>query len=151
MKKGCQLQQNYDIIYSTDKKQKKERANMEMKFYRCAHCGQIIAIVKKTGVPVICCGEPMKEIIPSSTDASVEKHVPVVEVEGDTVKVTVGSTEHPMIPEHYIEWISLQTKAGNQRKALQPGDKPKVCFKICEGDEIEAVYAYCNLHSLWKA
>ena len=124
---------------------------MEMKFYRCAHCGQIIAIVKKTGVPVICCGEPMQEIIPSSTDASVEKHVPVVQTDGCTVKVTVGSVPHPMIPEHYIEWISLQTKAGNQRKALRPGDAPTVSFCICEGDEIEAVYAYCNLHSLWKA
>ena len=124
---------------------------MEMKFYQCARCGQIIAIVKKTGVPVICCGEPMKEIIPSSTDASLEKHVPVVAVEGDTVKVTVGSAAHPMLPEHYIEWISLQTKAGNQRKALSPGEAPEVCFKICEGDEVEAVYAYCNLHGLWKA
>ena len=123
---------------------------MEMKFYQCAHCGQIIAIVKKTGVPVICCGEPMKEIVPSSTDASVEKHVPVVTVEGDTVKVTVGSAAHPMLPEHYIEWVSLQTKAGNQRKALSPGEAPEVCFKICEGDEVEAVYAYCNLHGLWK-
>ena len=124
---------------------------MEMKFYQCAHCGQIVAIVKKTGVPVICCGEPMKEIIPSSTDASVEKHVPVVEVAGDTVKVTVGAAAHPMLAEHYIEWVSLQTKAGNQRKALQPGGAPQVCFKICEGDEVEAVYAYCNLHGLWKA
>ena len=123
---------------------------MEMKFYQCAHCGQIIAIVKKTGVPIICCGEPMKEIIPSSTDASIEKHVPVVTVEGDTVKVTVGSTEHPMIPEHYIEWTSLQTKQGNQRKVLTPEDKPEACFALCDGDEVEAVYAYCNLHSLWK-
>ena len=124
---------------------------MEMKFYRCAHCGQIIAIVKKTGVPVICCGEPMQEIIPSSTDASVEKHVPVVKVENGIVKVTVGETPHPMLEEHYIEWVSLQTKAGNQRKALRPGDAPQVCFRICENDEVEAVYAYCNLHSLWKA
>ena len=124
---------------------------MEMKFYRCAHCGQIIAIVKKTGVPVMCCGQPMQEIIPSSTDASVEKHVPVVTVDGCTVTVTVGSAEHPMLPEHYIEWISLQTAAGNQRKALHPGDAPKTTFCICQGDRIEAVYAYCNLHGLWKA
>ena len=65
--------------------------------------------------------------------------------------VTVGSVEHPMIPEHYIEWVSLQTKFGNQRKALSPNTKPSVCFSLCEGDEVEAVYAYCNLHSLWKA
>ena len=124
---------------------------MEMEFYRCAHCGQIIAIVKKTGVPVKCCGENMLKIIPGTTDASREKHVPVVKVEGNVVTVRVGSVDHPMIPEHYIEWISLQTKFGNQRKALKPGEAPEVCFAICEGDEVEAVYAYCNLHSLWKA
>ena len=124
---------------------------MEMEFYRCAHCGQIIAIVKKTGVPVKCCGENMQKIIPGTTDASREKHVPVVKVEGNVVTVRVGSIDHPMIPEHYIEWISLQTKFGNQRKALKPGEAPEVCFAICEGDEVEAVYAYCNLHSLWKA
>ena len=124
---------------------------MEMKFYRCPHCGQIIAIVKGTGVPVICCGEPMKEIVPGTTDSSLEKHVPVYEVRSGKVIVTVGSVAHPMIPEHYIEWVSLQTRFGNQRKALKPGDEPKVCFSICEGDEVEAVYAYCNLHSLWKA
>ncbi len=124
---------------------------MEMKFYRCAHCGQIVAIVKKTGVPVICCGEPMQEIIPSSTDASVEKHVPVVEVDGTTGKVTVGSVEHPMLPEHYIEWISLQTKAGNQRKALAVDGAPEITFALTDGDQVEAVYAYCNLHGLWKA
>ena len=124
---------------------------MEMKFYRCSRCGQIIAIVKKTGVPVICCGEPMKEIIPGTTEASTEKHIPVVEIEGNKVLVTVGSVAHPMLPEHFIEWIAVQTKQGNQRKALNPGDEPKACFTICENDEVEAVYAYCNLHSLWKA
>ena len=124
---------------------------MEMKFYRCAHCGQIVAIVKKTGVPIICCGEPMKELIPGTTDAAAEKHVPTFEVKGDVVEVTVGSVEHPMINEHYIEWIAVQTKQGNQRKSLEPGEPPKACFRICDGDEVEAVYAYCNLHGLWKA
>lgn len=124
---------------------------MEMKFYRCAHCGQIVAIVKKTGVPVICCGEPMKELIPGTTDAAAEKHVPSFEFKGDVVEVTVGSVEHPMLEEHYIEWIAVQTKQGNQRKSLEPGEPPKACFRICDGDEVEAVYAYCNLHSLWKA
>ena len=124
---------------------------MEMKFYRCSHCGQIIAIVKGTGVPVFCCGEPMAEVIPGTTDASLEKHVPVYTVEGNMVHVSVGSAAHPMLPEHYIEWVAIQTKAGNQRKQLSPGDEPKACFSICDGDEVEAVYAYCNLHSLWKA
>ena len=103
------------------------------------------------GVPVMCCGQNMTEIIPGTTDASQEKHVPVYTVEDNLVTVTVGAVEHPMQPEHYIEWVSLQTKQGNQRKVLQSGDAPKVCFAICEGDEVEAVYAYCNLHSLWKA
>lgn len=124
---------------------------MEMKFYRCETCGQIIAIVKKTKVPVMCCGKPMQEIIPGSTDAAAEKHVPVYEVKDNVVTVTVGSVAHPMLEAHYIEWIALQTKNGNQRKALNPGDEPKACFTICDGDEVEAVYAYCNLHSLWKA
>ena len=99
----------------------------------------------------MCCGQKMTEIIPGTTDAAVEKHVPVYQVEGNLVKVQVGSMEHPMLPEHFIEWVSLQTKQGNQRKALFPGDKPEVCFAICEGDQVETVYAYCNLHGLWKA
>lgn len=124
---------------------------MEQKFYICEHCGNIVAEVKSSGVPVMCCGEKMKEIIPGTTDAAVEKHVPVYRTEGNKVYVTVGEVEHPMLPEHYIEWISLQTKSGNQRKCLKPGDESKACFALCEGDEVEAVYAYCNLHSLWKA
>lgn len=123
---------------------------MEMKFYRCEVCGQIIAIVKKTGVPVMCCGKQMTEIIPGTADAAAEKHVPVFEVKDNKVTVCVGEVAHPMVPEHYIEWIAIQTKYGNQRKSLNPGDEPKACFCICEGDEVEAVYAYCNLHSLWK-
>lgn len=124
---------------------------MDMNFYRCAHCGKIVAIVKETGVPIMCCGEAMKEIIPGSTDAAQEKHIPVYDVNGNEVIVTVGSVEHPMTEEHYIEWVSLKTVGGNQRKALKPGSLPKVVFYIAPGDEIEAVYAYCNLHSLWKA
>ncbi len=120
---------------------------MEQKFYICKHCGNIIAKVKDVGVPVVCCGEPMSEIVPGTTDAAVEKHVPVWTVENGIVHVKVGSVEHPMLPEHYIEWVSLQTKQGNQRKELHPGEKPEVCFALCEGDEVEAVYAYCNLHS----
>lgn len=124
---------------------------MEMKFYQCAICGQIAAIVKETGVPLVCCGQEMNELIPGSVDASVEKHVPVIEIDGDKIIVTVGSTPHPMTKEHHIEWISLQGRFGNQRKALKPGMEPKVCFRVCEGDEILAVYAYCNLHGLWNA
>ena len=124
---------------------------MDMKFYRCETCGQIVAIVDKKACPVMCCGKPMKEIVPGTTDAAVEKHVPVVTVDGCCVKVTVGSVAHPMAEEHFIEWIAIQTKQGNQRKALKPGDAPEACFALCEGDEVEAAYAYCNLHSLWKS
>ena len=124
---------------------------MEMKFYRCEHCGQIVAIVKGTGVPIICCGQPMTEIVPGKVDAAVEKHVPVVEVNGSKVTVRIGSVEHPMLDEHYIEWIALQTKFGNQRKSLKPGDKPEACFALCDGDEVVAAYEYCNLHGLWKS
>ena len=123
---------------------------MEQKFFICEHCGNIIAMVKESGVPVMCCGQKMKQLIPGTTDAAVEKHTPVYRTEGNMVHVTVGEVEHPMLPEHYIEWVSLQTKAGNQRKALHSGEAPKVSFAICEGDEVEAVYAYCNLHGLWK-
>jgi superoxide reductase len=93
----------------------------------------------------------MAEVIPGTTDASLEKHVPVFTVEGNTVHVSVGSAAHPMLPDHYIEWVAIQTKFGNQRKQLSPGDEPKACFSLCDGDEVKAVYAYCNLHSLWKA
>jgi superoxide reductase len=124
---------------------------MDLKFYRCNHCGQIVAVVKKTGVPIVCCGEQMQEIVPGTTDAAVEKHVPVYEVNGNIVTVSIGSVAHPMIEEHYIEWVALQTKAGNQRKALTPGSEPKVSFALTDGDEVVAVYAYCNLHGLWKS
>ncbi len=129
----------------------KEEKIMESKFYICEHCGNIIEMVKNVGVPVMCCGQKMKELVPGTTDAAFEKHVPDYKVEGNRVTVNVGSVEHPMMPEHYIEWVALQTKQGVQRKVLRPEDKPSVCFAICDGDEVEAVYAYCNLHSLWKA
>ena len=124
---------------------------MEQKFYICEHCGNIAALIKNAGVPLMCCGQKMKEIIPGTTDAAIEKHVPVYKVEGNLVTVTVGSTEHPMMPEHSIEWVSLQTAQGNQLKTLKPENKPEVSFALCDGDEVEAVYAYCNLHGLWKA
>lgn len=124
---------------------------MELKFYICNHCGNIIAKVRDSGVPVVCCGEKMSELIPGTSDGAVEKHVPVYKTEGCKVTVTVGAVEHPMTEAHYIQWIAVQTKFGNQRKALKPGDKPEVCFALCEGDAVEAVYAYCNLHGLWKA
>ena len=124
---------------------------MEMKFYQCAHCGNIIAYVKESGAKVICCGEEISELVPKTADSATEKHVPVVKVEGDLVTVTVGSTLHPMAEEHSIQWIGLQTEQGNQRKALSPGQEPTAVFAIAPGDKGVAAYEYCNLHGLWKA
>lgn len=124
---------------------------MEMKFYICRHCGNIIAYATNSGVPVVCCGEEMQELVPNTTDAAHEKHVPVIVAEANKVTVKIGSVAHPMTDKHYIEWISLETEEGNQRKALKPGDAPEACFMICPGDKVKAAYAYCNLHGLWKA
>ncbi len=121
---------------------------MENKFYICKHCGNIIGMVNNAGVPIVCCGEPMEELIANSTDASQEKHVPVVKVDGDTVTVEIGSAAHPMLPEHYIEWVYLLTENGGQRKALKPGQDPKTVFALSD-DKALAAYAYCNLHGLW--
>ncbi|MFR1366492.1 MULTISPECIES: desulfoferrodoxin family protein [Lentihominibacter] len=123
---------------------------MNMKFYKCEHCGNIITFVENKGVPVMCCGQKMTELVAGSTDAAQEKHVPVVEKDGDKVKVTVSSVEHPMLDEHYIQWVCLETKKGSQIKYLKPGEKPEAEF-VLDNDEIVAVYEYCNLHGLWKA
>ena len=125
--------------------------SMEQKFFICEHCGNIIAMVEDKGVPVMCCGQKMTEIIPGVTDAAVEKHVPVSTVEGNKVQVTVGEVAHPMLPEHYIPWIAMETNQGVQIKKLEPGQEPKASFALAEGESCEAVLAYCNLHALWKA
>ncbi|MFA6845877.1 MAG: desulfoferrodoxin family protein [Sphaerochaetaceae bacterium] len=122
-----------------------------MKFYQCKHCGNIIAYVDAKGPQVSCCGDIMGELKPNTVDASKEKHVPVVTVEGQLVTVKVGSTPHPMTAEHSIKWIALETKMGNQRKELAVGGAPEATFMMCKGDSVVNVYAYCNLHGLWKA
>ena len=123
-----------------------------MRFYICEKCGKMIALVNDVcDCPTKCCGEPMKELIPNTTDASQEKHVPVVKREGNLVVVEVGSVAHPMVDTHYIEWIALQTNKGNQRKQLHPGDAPRAEFALLDGEEVVAAYAYCNLHSLFKS
>ena len=95
--------------------------------------------------------EKLIELTPRLQGASLEKQVPVYRVEGNQVLVTVGEVEHPMQKEHFIEWIALQTKRGSQCVALRPEEEPKAVFALREGDEVEAVYAYCNLHGFWKA
>ncbi len=122
-----------------------------MKFYKCDTCGRIVVAVSETDVPLVCCGKPMRELAAGTTDGAKEKHVPVWEVKDGKVCVTVGSVAHPMLPEHFIEFVALRTKFGCQVKKLHPGEEPKICFAILEGDEVVAVYEYCNLHGLWKA
>lgn len=124
---------------------------MKQEFYRCSHCGNIIAFVENKGVPVMCCGQKMEKIEPNTTDAAQEKHVPVIAQEGRLVTISVGSAAHPMLPEHFIEWISIETDKGNQRKVLKPADAPKAEFMLLDGEKITAAYAYCNLHGLWRA
>ena len=121
---------------------------MEQKFYICEHCGNIVTKVKDAGVPVMCCGQKMKELIPGTTEAATEKHIPVYSVEGNLVKVQVGSVAHPMLPEHYIEWIELLTPTDVLRHELKPGEKPEAIF-MTDATEVTA-REYCNLHGLWK-
>ena len=122
-----------------------------MEFYICQHCGNLITFLDNKGVPVMCCGQKMPQLVPGTVDASLEKHVPVVTVEGQTVAVKVGAAEHPMVEEHYITWIALETRQGCQIKYLAPGQKPEAVFTLAGGDELVAAYAYCNLHGLWKS
>ena len=122
----------------------------EVKFYICEHCGNIVTKIDDSGVPLVCCGSKMTELKAGSVDASREKHVPVVKAEEGRVTVTVGSVIHPMTEEHSIEWIYLLTDEGGQLKYLAPGNEPVVEFAVA-GEKPLAVYAYCNLHGLWKS
>lgn len=120
-----------------------------MKFYKCKHCGKIIAVVNEKPVPTICCGEPMVELIPNTEDGAHEKHIPVFKVEGNIVHVIVGEVIHPMLEGHYIEWIAIETNLGNQRKVLKPGDEPKADFALLPGEKVIRVVEHCNLHGLY--
>ena len=122
----------------------------DIRFFICKHCGNIITMVHDAGVPVVCCGEKMSELVPGSTDAATEKHVPVVEVNRNEVQVKVGSVAHPMEEKHFIQWIYLQTKEGVQSKHLKPHENPEAVFVLTAGDKAVAAYEYCNLHGLWK-
>ena len=121
----------------------------ETRFFICEHCGNIVGLINNAGVPLKCCGQNMTELIPNTVEASTEKHLPVVSVEDDLVKVAIGETLHPMTEEHSIQWVYLQTDKGGQRKNLLPGESPEVTFALYDEKPL-AVYAYCNLHGLWK-
>lgn len=118
-----------------------------MKFYKCTDCDSVMILEKARD----CCKNGWVEMTPNTTDASGEKHVPVIETDGRTVTVTVGSVEHPMLDAHYIMWIILETTQGYQKKDLRPGEKPAAHFALAKGETVLAAYEYCNLHGLWKA
>ena len=123
----------------------------ESRFYICEHCGNMIGMIHSAGVNVVCCGQKMTKLEPGTVEASVEKHLPVVSVsaDGKTLTANVGSVTHPMTPEHSITWVYLETDKGGQRKALNPEETPTVTFALADEKPV-AVYAYCNLHGLWK-
>lgn len=121
----------------------------EQKFFRCKHCGNFIGLINNAGVPLVCCGEKMEELVANTVEASTEKHIPEVEIEGDTISVQVGSVMHPMLDKHHIEYIYLETENGGQRKSLEIGKDPVAKFKVIDDKPI-AVFEYCNLHGLWK-
>ena len=119
-----------------------------MTFYQCEHCGNVIAHLNDSGVRCTCCGEKMKPLVPNTSDGAGEKHVPLIQTNGSCVTVTVSSVEHPMLEEHYIQFVVLETASGIQVKYLNPGEAPHAEFLTA--DAPVAVYEYCNLHGLWK-
>ena len=121
-----------------------------IKIYRCAHCGNIITMLHDSNVPVFCCGQKMDLLVPGSVDAAQEKHVPVATVNGSTVEVKVGSVTHPMTAEHFIQWAVVETDREALIHWFHPDEAPEAVFALAEGQTAKAVYAYCNLHGLWK-
>ena len=119
------------------------------KFYICPTCRNTVEMIYDTDIKLFCCGEEMQELIPNTVEASGEKHIPAVKVSEGIVEVNVGSVNHPMEEVHWIEWVQLVTDKGTYRRFLNPGEAPKVRFVMGEEKPV-AVYAYCNLHGLWK-
>ncbi|QCX32973.1 desulfoferrodoxin [Caloramator sp. E03] len=117
-------------------------------FYKCEICGNLVGLIKRGGGQLVCCGKPMVELKANTTEASFEKHIPVLTKDNGRINVQVGSVPHPMTEAHYIEWIAVVSDNGTERISLSPTDEPKAVF--CDKENAE-VYAYCNLHGLWKA
>ena len=123
---------------------------MNVKFYRCNHCGNIAVKVVDSGVPLVCCGEEMELLVPDTQDAALEKHVPDVTVDGRKVRVQIGSVEHPMVDDHYIQFICLVTDNSYQIHPLTSDNEPRCEFTLGEEEIPKEVYEYCNVHGLWK-
>ena len=121
---------------------------MTTKFYKCEMCGNVVVKLVDSKVPLVCCGQKMQELVPNTVDASGEKHVPVVtRLDGNMIKVEVGSVAHPMTEEHHIAFIYVETEDGGIKVDLK--DKPEAVIALGTSKAI-AVYEYCNLHGLWK-
>ncbi|MCH5290991.1 MAG: desulfoferrodoxin [Treponema sp.] len=123
---------------------------MEVKFFKCSRCGQFLTVLDPKCPGVSCCGEPATELKANTSDGAAEKHVPAVTVDGNRVSVNVGSVDHPMADDHYIQWVYVHTENGGQQKNLVPGQKPHADFVLAD-DKAVAVYGYCNKHGLWVA
>ena len=121
------------------------------KFFICEHCGNMVGMLHSAGVPMMCCGKKMTELEAGTVDASREKHIPVITVNGNLVTVDIGSVAHPMAAEHSILWVYLKTTQGAQRKCLSVGGAPSVTFALTDDEKALEAYAYCNLHGLWMA
>lgn len=121
-----------------------------MKFFKCNECGVLINVFSDNEKHKSCCKKELKEITANTSEGATEKHLPVINVDGNKINVNVGSTTHPMTEEHSIEWIYIQTKKGGQYKLLSPIEQPCASFLITDDDKLISAYAYCNLHGLWK-
>jgi len=128
------------------------------RFFKCSHCGNMVGLIDDKGVPLVCCGEKIAELVPNTVDASVEKHLPVITKESSDcscgcdckcLSIQVGGTVHPMEEAHHISFVFVETERGGQRKSLKVGEEPALHFCVSD-DKPLAVYAYCNLHGLWK-
>jgi superoxide reductase len=117
--------------------------------YKCELCGNIVEVLHAGKGELVCCHQPMRLIVENTVDASKEKHVPVIEMIPQAIKVSVGSVAHPMEEKHYIEWIELMADDKTYVQFLKPGEAPEAVFRV-EAERF-TVRAYCNLHGLWKA
>ncbi|WP_191014521.1 desulfoferrodoxin family protein [Treponema zioleckii] len=123
---------------------------MAVEFYQCKKCKKIVEMIQGSSCPTVCCGDEMVLLKANTSDGATEKHVPVVNLAGHFVDVTIGSALHPMESDHWIQFIEIETNHGVQRKTLSPGDKPSAVFALADGDKVLAVYEFCNKHGLWK-
>lgn len=125
--------------------------NKNMKFYRCNTCGQIFSTIVDKNITPVCCNTQMEEIKARTNEEGLnEKHIPVYRYDKNNVIIEIGSTLHPMNDDHYIEWVVLVTNKGKQKRELKPGNSPRVIFNLDKDENIKEIYAYCNIHSLWK-